>query len=192
MNAMTESDRISNAGNSIPGARLAARAIPSGRSVYRSVKRYDHSEGLSCSFRQWRATHSHCRFIHGYALGFRFVFATHILDENNWCLDFGGLKPVRMWLHDQFDHTTLVADDDPEKLQFEHMQQAGLMQLRVLAAVGCEAIAKYVSTYVCSFVTRETQGRVWLESVEVSEHGGNAAIYTADGPVANATLGDAE
>ena len=93
-------------------------------------------------------------------------------------MDFGGLKPVRMWLHDQFDHTTLIANDDPERSQFDYMQQAGLMQIRVLPSVGCEAIAKYVSTYVGEFVRRETQGRVWLESVEVAEHGGNAATYT--------------
>lgn len=178
MNAITGSDLISDHGNRAPDSKLAARAMPSGRSVYRSVKRYDHSEGLSCSFRQWRAKHSHCRFVHGYALAFKLVFATYTLDENNWCMDFGGLKPVRIWLHDQFDHTTLVADDDPERSQFDHMQQAGLMQLRVLPAVGCEAIAKYVSTYVDNFVTGETQGRVWLESVEVGEHGGNAATYT--------------
>ena len=34
--------------------------------------------------------HSHCRLIHGYALAFKFVFATRELDERNWCFDFGG------------------------------------------------------------------------------------------------------
>ena len=62
--------------------------------IYRSTKSYDHSEGLSCCFRQWRATHSHCRLVHGYALAFKFVFATHRLDERHWCFDFGGLKPI--------------------------------------------------------------------------------------------------
>ncbi|MBX6744303.1 MAG: 6-carboxytetrahydropterin synthase, partial [Acetobacteraceae bacterium] len=80
-----------------------------GRPVYRSTKAYDHNEGLSCCFRQWRATHSHCQLLHGYALAFKFVFATFELDERNWCFDFGGLKPIRAWLHEMFDHTTLVA-----------------------------------------------------------------------------------
>ena len=66
--------------------------------IYRSTKTYDHTEGLSCCFRQWRATHSHCRLVHGYALAFKFVFATYELDERNWCFDFGGLKPIRAWL----------------------------------------------------------------------------------------------
>jgi 6-pyruvoyltetrahydropterin/6-carboxytetrahydropterin synthase len=51
--------------------------------VYRSIKTYGHNEGLSCCFRQWRATHSHCRLIHGYALAFKLVFATRELDERN-------------------------------------------------------------------------------------------------------------
>ena len=48
--------------------------------LYRSTKLYDHNEGLSCCFRQWRAEHSHCQQVHGYALAFRFVFATDRLD----------------------------------------------------------------------------------------------------------------
>ena len=146
--------------------------------IYRSTKTYDHSEGLSCCLRQWRA-HSHCRLIHGYALAFRFVFATRELDECNWCFDFGGLKPVRAWLLEMFDHTILVAEDDPELLQFKLLEEKGLVALRVLPKVGCEATAEHVFRYVARFVAQQTAGRVWLERVEVSEHGGNSAIYEA-------------
>jgi 6-pyruvoyltetrahydropterin/6-carboxytetrahydropterin synthase len=144
--------------------------------VYRSTKTYDHNEGLSCCFRQWRAA-SHCRLIHGYALAFSFVFAARELDENHWCFDFGAMKPVRAWLHDMFDHTLLVADDDPELEMLQEISKAGLAELRVLPSVGCEAVAKHTFDYVADFVRKETNGRVWLESVEVREHGGNSAIY---------------
>jgi 6-pyruvoyltetrahydropterin/6-carboxytetrahydropterin synthase len=157
---------------------LPPRAVSDGREIYRSTKTYDHNEGLSCCFRQWRATHSHCRLLHGYALAFRFVFATHELDARNWCFDFGGLKPVKAWLKETFDHTTLVAQDDPEFARFEDLARAGLIDLRVLPAVGCEATARYVFDYVVAFVHQETGGRVWIESVEVMEHGGNSAIYS--------------
>ncbi len=100
--------------------------------LYRSTKFYDHSEGLSCCFRQWRADHSHCRLLHGYALAFRFVFATRDLDDRHWCFDFGGLKPVRQWLHEMFDHTLVVAADDPERGRFEALGAAGLADVRVL------------------------------------------------------------
>jgi 6-pyruvoyltetrahydropterin/6-carboxytetrahydropterin synthase len=156
---------------------MSSEAASAAREIYRSTKTYDHIEGLSCCFRQWRATHSHCRLIHGYALAFRFVFATHELDERNWCYDFGGLKPVKEWLKSMFDHTTLVAEDDPELARFRELHRDGLLDLRVLPAVGCEATAKFVFDYVSAFVREETKGRVWLESVEVKEHGGNSAIY---------------
>jgi 6-pyruvoyltetrahydropterin/6-carboxytetrahydropterin synthase len=157
---------------------LAPNAFPQAREIYRSTKTYDHTEGLSCCFRQWRASRSHCRLLHGYALAFKFVFAAHELDERNWCFDFGGLKPVKEWLKNLFDHTMLVAEDDPELPRFELLHRDGLINLRVIPAVGCEATAKHVFGYVSNFVHEQTEGRVWLESVEVKEHGGNSAIYS--------------
>lgn len=148
------------------------------RVTYRSTKTYDHHEGLSCCFRQWRAAHSHCQLLHGYALAFKFVFATHELDQHNWCFDFGGLKPVKAWLKEMFDHTLLAAADDPQLPALEKLSETGLVDLRVLPAVGCEATAKYVFDYVARFVAKQSQERVWLESVEVKEHGGNSAIYS--------------
>ena len=72
-------------------AALAGAAKPLPREIYRSTKTYDHNEGLSCCFRQWRAD-SHCKLLHGYALAFKFVFATRALDARNCCYDFGGLR----------------------------------------------------------------------------------------------------
>jgi 6-pyruvoyltetrahydropterin/6-carboxytetrahydropterin synthase len=152
-------------------------ATTTAREIYRSTKSYDHNEGLSCCFRQWRATHSHCSLIHGYALAFKFVFATHELDERHWCYDFGGMKPVKTWLHEMFDHTMVVAEDDPALETFKDLARAGLVDLRVMPAVGCEATARYVFDHVAPAIDKETRGRVWLESVEVREHQGNSAIY---------------
>jgi 6-pyruvoyltetrahydropterin/6-carboxytetrahydropterin synthase len=153
----------------------ALQPVPT-QGLYRSTKTYDHNEGLSCCFRQWR-TDSHCRLVHGYALAFRFVFATRTLDERNWCLDFGGLKAIRAWLHEVFDHTVLIAADDPYRHEFERLAELGLMALRVLPAVGCEAVAQHVFKHVGKIVSADTSGRVWLESVEVCEHSGNSAMY---------------
>jgi len=158
-------------------ATFSGSKPPASAEIYRSTKTYDHNEGLSCCFRQWKATHSHCSLVHGYALAFKLVFATYELDERNWCFDFGGLKPVRAWLKEMFDHTLLVADDDPERAALEELGSKGLADVRILPAVGCEATARYVHDYVARFLDEQTDGRVWLESVEVSEHGGNSAIY---------------
>ena len=161
-----------------PVGSHAARFNPDGSTLYRSTKTYGHNEGLSCCFRQWRARHSHCRLVHGYALSFHFVFATRELDERNWCFDFGGLKPVRTWLHHMFDHTILVAEDDPSLQAFQDLADADLVDLRVVPAVGCEATAKHVHDFVARFIDKQSGGRVWLESVEVREHAGNSAIYS--------------
>ncbi len=161
-----------------PGAHPAATR----RKLFRSIKTYGHAEGLSCTFRQWRATHSHCRLLHGYALAFKLVFVADELDKHNWCFDFGGLKPVKAWLHETFDHTLLVAADDPELGEFERLAERGLVALRVLPSVGCEAIARVVFDHVAQFVAESTGDRVRLEQVEVSEHSGNAASYSEGDP----------
>lgn len=171
-----EAAREGNSVNQGPGP--AGLTADLQRGVYRSTKTYDHNEGLSCCFRQWRADHSHCRLLHGYALAFKFVFAAHVLDVRHWCLDFGGLKPVRQWLHEMFDHTLVVAADDPELARLEELGRAGLADIRVMPAVGCEATARFVYLRVNEMVQRETESRVWVDSVEVREHGGNSAIFS--------------
>jgi 6-pyruvoyltetrahydropterin/6-carboxytetrahydropterin synthase len=165
------------AGFELPQTRAAP--VQPQHELYRSTKNYDHSEGLSCCFRQWRAEHSHCKLVHGYALAFSFVFASRSLDQNNWCFDFGGMKEIRHWLHEMFDHTMLVAADDPERERLEALGHAGIVDIRVVPAVGCEAIAKQVFGHVARYVTQKTENRVWLESVHVKEHGGNSASYEA-------------
>ena len=59
---------------------------------YQSTKTFGHDLGISCAFRQWRATHSHCSKIHGYALSVTMVFEANTLDDRNWVMDFGGFK----------------------------------------------------------------------------------------------------
>jgi|GEM_PF-210953 len=144
---------------------------------FRSTKTYGHDEGLSCCFRQWKAEHSHCRFLHGYALAFTFVFIAPELDQHNWCMDFGGLKKVRQWLHDTFDHKLIASQDDPDLEKLKALDLAGLCQLNILPAVGCEAFAYHAWYHVDKLVRTLTNGRVCVESVKVQEHAGNGALY---------------
>lgn len=144
---------------------------------YRSTKTYGHELGLSACFRQWRAD-SHCNQLHGYALSFKLVFEAWELDKRNWVVDFGGLKPVKSFLEDTFDHKTVVAADDPELSLFQLLAERGLIQLVVLDNVGCEAFAGHVFNYVDSWLERTgLSPRVTLLSVECREHGANSAIY---------------
>ncbi len=63
-----------------------------------------YDTGLACVFRQPNADHSHCHLLHGYSLAFKFTFGCKELDNKNWAVDFGGLKPLKAWLEDQLDH----------------------------------------------------------------------------------------
>jgi 6-pyruvoyltetrahydropterin/6-carboxytetrahydropterin synthase len=146
--------------------------------MFKSTKRYGHEIGLSACFRQWRAE-SHCHLLHGYALAVKFVFASNDLDVRNWVVDFGSLKSMKGLLEDTFDHTLLVAEDDPYKPLLVQLGVMGVAKVVMVEATGCEAFAKLI--YECAEVWLKDNGyspRVWLESVEVSEHGANSAIFT--------------
>lgn len=143
---------------------------------YRSTKKFD---GYSTAFRQWRAKHSHCHYIHGYAMEFLVTFEGS-LDELNWVCDFGCFKRngIKDHMKYMFDHTTVVAKDDPELDSFKQLSEKGLIQLRILDHVGCEKFAKYVYDYINSKIFTETEGRVRVLKVESFEGGtNNSAIY---------------
>lgn len=148
------------------------------RPVYQSTKTYGHEIGLSACFRQWRAE-SHCKLLHGYALAVRFVFESTELDIRNWVVDFGSLKSLKGWLENTFDHTMLVAEDDPLLQRFRDLESIGACRLVVVPATGCESFAELI--YGATEIWLKDNGyapRVRLCSVEVKEHGANSAIYS--------------
>lgn len=146
--------------------------------MFRSTKRYGHEVGLSACFRQWRAD-SHCAYLHGYALSVEFVFEADRLDDRNWVVDFGGLKDLRRWLEDTFDHKTVIAADDPALDWFRDGHDRGLLDLVVMADVGCEKFAEHVGRQAQSWLVEHgLDGRVRLVSCEVREHGANGASWT--------------
>jgi len=144
---------------------------------YFSTKTYGHEEGLSCVFRQPQATDSHCSLLHGYALSFKFKFGCDRLDERNWVVDFGGLKDLKAWLKNNFDHKHAVAKDDPEIKTFLDLSYRGLSEVVVMNGVGCEKFAEQAFHFANDLVKKKTGGRCFCVSCEVREHGANSAIY---------------
>ncbi len=137
----------------------------------------------STAFRQWRAE-SHCNKIHGYRLQCKVWFTADSLDNKNWVYDFGSCKAIKTILEHQFDHTTIVAADDPELDLFKTLNNKGIIDLRVCEkGVGIERTAEWVFNTVNEYVKRETNERVSVIKVEVWEHEGNSAIYEDDGAV---------
>ena len=120
-------------------------------------------------------------------------------------MDFGGLKAFQEWSEWQFDHTTVVALDDPHLDKFKKLAElggqaeGGMLDLRLVEAVGCEKFAELAYSVMNEILTAYQQGQSWahpdgrvfearytvgagvrLRSVEVFEHAGNSAIYTID------------
>ena len=150
---------------------------------YYSTKTYGHNIGLSAVFRQPNADHSHCHLLHGYSLGFKFTFACEYLDNKNWAVDFGGLKPLKAWLEDHFDHTIVVSKDDPEIGQLRALEKRGLAKVKVFDNVGSEKFAEEVFKQMTIIIERSKFQKkalnptVRVKSVEVFEHDANSAIY---------------
>ena len=159
--------------------------------MFQSTKVFD---GFSCCFRQWKATTTHCQYLHGYGISFKVWFEGN-LDDRNWVWDFGGMKRVKTlidgmqpkeWMDYMFDHTVLVAEDDPMlmKLQMLNSEQEkgkqyeGCLQLRIVPATGAEKFAELIFYKLNNFVKDETSERVRVTKVEFMEHNKNSAIYT--------------
>lgn len=134
----------------------------------------------SCAFRQPNAK-SHCRHIHGYRLLSKIWFNCNELDENNWVMDFGGLKDLKFQLEHTFDHTLVVDERDPLINLFRQLAAADAVKLVIMKdGVGIERFAKFVFEHANHFVKQQTNGRVWVSKVEVWEHEKNSAIFSEE------------
>lgn len=137
---------------------------------FKSTKTFGHNLGLSCAFRQWKASHSHCSLIHGYALEVTLEFEADELDNRNWVMDFGGLKAIKKKLEYYFDHTTIIAEDDPELEYFNRGAAMGVLDVRVLPAVGCEQFSLFIFKMVSEWLYEKGHSdRVTLTRVSVRE-----------------------
>lgn len=147
-----------------------------------SEKIYD---GFSTVFRQAGAEGTHCRFLHGYGVSFKITFEGD-LDHRNWVQDFGyakrskflidGMTPKK-FLDYMFDHTVIIAKDDCELETFKQLDERGVIQLRVIDAVGAEKFAEYIFHKMNPSIVEESMGRVRIVKVKFMEHAKNTATY---------------
>ena len=145
--------------------------------IYQSTKILELG---SCAFRQWKADHSHCRFIHGYRLQAKFWFECTELDNKNWVVDFGGLKELKAALEHQFDHTLCVSSDDPLLSYFKQLHDLGAVDLRVMnKGVGIERTAEWCLTVADDIIRKQTNGRRWVSKVEVWEQQSSTTLQYA-------------
>lgn len=166
---------------------------------YVSTKTYGPEQGFAVAYRQWRADRKSgkprgaqysqneipgCCALHGYALGFYFEFECETLDERNWIVDFGSLAPLKNFLTCHFDHTLLIAEDDPHKDVLLNLHSLGLAKAVVVEATGCEALAKYLFDYVNDIFLPDyypsATRTIRCVKVEVRETPSNSAFYKSN------------
>tara|TARA_R110001592_G_scaffold14662_1_gene65361 strand:+ start:761 stop:1228 length:468 start_codon:yes stop_codon:yes gene_type:complete len=149
---------------------------------FTSTKVFD---GFSTVFRQWRAKDTHCSYLHGYGVSFKVWFEGE-LDGRNWVWDFGGMKRAKgtidgmspkAWMDYMFDHTYIVAEDDPFLPEALKLDEAGIAQVRVVEATGAEKFSQFIYEKIAPFIFEETDGRVKVTKVEFREHEKNSAQY---------------
>jgi 6-pyruvoyltetrahydropterin/6-carboxytetrahydropterin synthase len=144
--------------------------------TYRVTKTYGHERGFSAAFRQHQAK-GHCSRLHGYALAIGLTFDADTL-LNHWVIDFGALGPVEAWLREMFDHTLLVARNDPEFAYLLGLADNDLARVQMVRATGCEAFAALIFIHVSGWLDDEGHSpRVRLAQVDVAEHGANRVSY---------------
>jgi 6-pyruvoyltetrahydropterin/6-carboxytetrahydropterin synthase len=119
-------------------------------------------------------------------------------------MDFGGLKEFKAWADYMFDHTLVIAKDDPHLRFFQQMSNMGdipssgngdqgfdnlqpfergaICDLRIVDGVGCEMFAKMCYDKMAELLASgdmryPINPTVRIKSVEVFEHGANSATY---------------
>ncbi len=105
--------------------------------------------GYPCAHRQWRHD-GHCSLLHGYQRRFVCTFEAGSTDERGWVIDFGGaaMKSIRAMLDDNFDHTLLLAEDDPSLELFEDFNGELWKLILLPYGPGMEGTARFVLEWI--------------------------------------------
>lgn len=92
----------------------------------------------------------HCRLVHGHTWSFEAEFIADTPDGNGFVLDFGhpALKAFRAWLGHMFDHTLIIAANDPHRDRFEALERDGLAHVRIVPATCAEAVATFCADHL--------------------------------------------
>ena len=93
---------------------------------------------------------------------------------------FRSLRPLKEKLEEWFDHTLLVATDDPEIEWFREAQKRGIAKITEVEKTGCEGIADFLYEYINTILLPqygvEEAKRIWCCKVEVRETDSNMAM----------------
>ena len=92
-------------------------------------------------------------------------------------MDFGGLKPLKAWLQDSFDHKLALDKNDPHIEKFRELEKLDLVDIKIFDGVGAEKFAEHAFNFADKLFREQTNNRCYVVEVECAEHGANSAIY---------------
>lgn len=104
-------------------------------------------------------------------------------------VDFGGLRPLKGLLEEWFDHTLLVAADDPQREHLLNLGKLGLAKITEVEKTGCEGLSSFLFEFLngddgllngwINEAGLSDGGRVRCVKVEVRETDANMAMTVA-------------
>ncbi len=137
----------------------------------RVIKRFG---GFPCCHRQYKDA-GHCSYLHGYDRWVE-VEWQGTRDERGWVIDFADLKWLRLLLESQFDHTVLIAEDDPCVTEFHELAAKNALDLRIMDPT-MEGMVEWVRDQVQAQTERRFPN-ARLMRVTCWENEKNAASWT--------------
>ncbi len=141
---------------------------------------------ISTGHRQWRAAElrdsSRCAWAHGYGRHVELTFAASELDDRGWVVDFGGLRFVKAFLEDNWDHRLLLSSEDPLLNEFLELEKKGGVNVNIMDASkgwgpGIEQSCKFVFDNINPMILEQTGNRCWISKVQIWEHEKNSAVF---------------
>ena len=121
----------------------------------------------------------HCAWIHGHNWSITVTFACRETDENGFVVDFGKLKYLKTWIEANLDHACLFNESDLEAKELLSRFDS-LFKVYILPNCSCEGIARHLHGIFDPMVRADTDNRVWITVIEVTEDETNSAIYEPD------------
>jgi hypothetical protein len=139
-------------------------------------------DNLPCCHRSW-ANQGKRFFLHGYERTFEIEFACAETEpDTGLVVECSSVVEVRAALRYQFDHTTLIAQDDPQRDLFEMLAERGVIDLRIMDNTGMDGSAAWAFDAAERIIGLATGGRVWVSRIEARESRNNVVTLIA-GPV---------
>ena len=137
------------------------------------TKRFSNNKA---AHRNWQHP-GHCAKVHGENWTFDITFKATKLNECGFVIDFGGLKYIKDWFAEVFDHVLLIEGDDPNIKEFQNLSRLGLTRLTIVTSATAEGLAEMVFKNVDFAVKKKEGGRVWVSKVVCFEDTNNSSTY---------------